>query len=377
VADNNGPGSDVHYGNGRRLNSFESGGFNVIGDGNATSNFIATGDLHSVTSAGLGALADNGGGTLTHLPGALSHPIDRVTGIPDLFDQTFPVLDQRGISRPQGTHSDSGSVEVLPPDVTPPTVTYPEKDVFVDTRSPVTVSGTISDNVTPPSGLILQAVIIDIGHAGAAGIDENTYRYFDPETGLWTDGSKTTPKFYGIQIEPDGTWSVTYDPADVNGSVSIWLRAFDAAENNWPADKDWQAIVVLHDDTKPTATLDPPFIIEDGIEFVSFQGTMTDNESPIRKGKIMAVWQRIGEPSFYWNGTGWVIYNEANPDLDILRQQTELLTVLANQTDWIFTVPKPGDTGFVIAVVQPENGSYGVADGVTAFIELAPLGGTG
>lgn len=53
----------------------------------------------------LGNLADNGGFTRTMLPGAGSAAID--TGSPTIF-----VIDQRGISRPQGAGMDIGSVEV-------------------------------------------------------------------------------------------------------------------------------------------------------------------------------------------------------------------------------------------------------------------------
>lgn len=61
---------------------------------------------------GLGALANNGGPTLTMLPQAGSPAID--AGL-DTTCSAAPVsgLDQRGVSRPQGTHCDIGAVEVL------------------------------------------------------------------------------------------------------------------------------------------------------------------------------------------------------------------------------------------------------------------------
>jgi hypothetical protein len=148
------------------------------------------------------------------------------------------------------------------------------------------------------------------------------------------------------------------------------LRAFDGSTNKWPADKSWQAIVVLHDPTKPTATADVPVIVGQGNNTIRFTGTMTDNESPIRKGKVIVAWQRNTQPTLYWNGTDWVIYNEEDPDIDILRQLTGLNSTLANQTNWEFEVPKPGDQGFVIAVVQPQNGSYQLATGVTTSMRL-------
>ena len=63
----------------------------------------------------LGPLADNGGATRTHLPGAGSPAIDAARGT------ECPLVDQRGVARPQGSFCDVGSVEVGP-DVTPPTL---------------------------------------------------------------------------------------------------------------------------------------------------------------------------------------------------------------------------------------------------------------
>jgi hypothetical protein len=54
----------------------------------------------------LGPLADNGGQTLTHAPLAGSPAIDMTSGCNGL------VLDQRSITRPQGTRCDVGAVEV-------------------------------------------------------------------------------------------------------------------------------------------------------------------------------------------------------------------------------------------------------------------------
>jgi predicted outer membrane repeat protein len=69
----------------------------------------------------LGALANNGGFTQTHLPGAGSAAIDNGTGV------NCPPTDQRGISRPQGLACDVGSVEVIASTPTPtPTVIFVE-----------------------------------------------------------------------------------------------------------------------------------------------------------------------------------------------------------------------------------------------------------
>ncbi len=91
-----------------------SGGYNIE-DGNSC-NFISANDLPNSDPL-LGPLANNGGLTPTHalLPGSLA--IDSAT--PDMCTS----IDQRGISRPQGTQCDRGAYEkdVLVPafDITP------------------------------------------------------------------------------------------------------------------------------------------------------------------------------------------------------------------------------------------------------------------
>jgi hypothetical protein len=82
-------------------NVLTSGGHNLVQDD--TCNPVAS-DLIGVDPL-LGSLADNGGPTQTHalLPG--SPAIDAGN------DAVAPATDQRGVARPQGTHSDIGSVE--------------------------------------------------------------------------------------------------------------------------------------------------------------------------------------------------------------------------------------------------------------------------
>ena len=50
----------------RRRNTFQSNGYNLIGTGNATGEFVEPGDQTGVTDPMLGPLADNGGPTMTH-----------------------------------------------------------------------------------------------------------------------------------------------------------------------------------------------------------------------------------------------------------------------------------------------------------------------
>jgi beta-glucanase (GH16 family) len=79
-------------------------GFNVISDGSCA----PVGTDQTFTDALLGALADNGGPTLTHalLPG--SPAIDAADA------GACPAIDQRGVVRPQGAGCDVGSFEYVP-----------------------------------------------------------------------------------------------------------------------------------------------------------------------------------------------------------------------------------------------------------------------
>jgi hypothetical protein len=81
-----------------------------------TCNFGDATDVASGPTPQLGALADNGGPTLTHLPAATSPLIDKipVSACPGIPDQGI-TTDQRGIARPQQSGCDIGSVEVAAP----------------------------------------------------------------------------------------------------------------------------------------------------------------------------------------------------------------------------------------------------------------------
>jgi hypothetical protein len=97
------------------------GGTNACGSGVPTSGgynrafgttcaLAGTGDQQNVDAL-LGPLQNNGGPTVTHLPGVGSPARDVIpAGTAGLCDGTLPT-DQRGVARPQGTHCDIGSVE--------------------------------------------------------------------------------------------------------------------------------------------------------------------------------------------------------------------------------------------------------------------------
>jgi hypothetical protein len=76
-------------------------GYNICSD--STASFSATGSLNNVDPL-LGPLADNGGPTPTML---------LLNGSPalDAVPVGFPLVDQRGVARPQGVAADIGAVE--------------------------------------------------------------------------------------------------------------------------------------------------------------------------------------------------------------------------------------------------------------------------
>ena len=89
--------------------TFTSGGYNMVSD--ASCGLAGTGDQTS-TDPLLGALADNGGPTLTHLPPTLGPGAGAIpAGTTGLCDGTI-ATDQRGTARPQGPGCDVGAVEV-------------------------------------------------------------------------------------------------------------------------------------------------------------------------------------------------------------------------------------------------------------------------
>jgi CSLREA domain-containing protein len=85
----------------------DSTGYNLDGDG--TCNLAGVGDQSNIGSPQLGALANNGGPTQTMLPLAVS----LANGAVPAAACTVLTTDQRGITRPQGTNCEAGSVEVV------------------------------------------------------------------------------------------------------------------------------------------------------------------------------------------------------------------------------------------------------------------------
>lgn len=92
----------------------QSDGFSLIEHYRSTRCTISGGAFVAADPL-LGVLQNNGGPTLTHLPGAGSPAIDAGNPANCIFGNADPIkLDQRGIERPQGARCDLGAVEVEP-----------------------------------------------------------------------------------------------------------------------------------------------------------------------------------------------------------------------------------------------------------------------
>lgn len=90
------------------VGAVSSGGYNMAEDASCTA-FTNTGDQQSANPL-LGALVDNGGPTVTYLPGVGS-PARDVIPNGSAGCGTSPAVDQRGMARPAGGACDRGSVE--------------------------------------------------------------------------------------------------------------------------------------------------------------------------------------------------------------------------------------------------------------------------
>jgi CSLREA domain-containing protein len=136
-------------------NSFDSNGYNLIGDGNATAAFNQPGDRTGIADPKLGPLADNGGPTSTHALLAGSLAIDAANPV-----CPPPATDQRGVERVQdgdgnGTpRCDIGSFERGP--------FLSVSDVVVREGNSGTTDATFTVTLSPPSG---QTVTVDYGTA--------------------------------------------------------------------------------------------------------------------------------------------------------------------------------------------------------------------
>lgn len=154
---------------------------------------------------GLGALANNGGTTMTHLPNAGSLVIDRGSNPAGLF------TDQRGMNRVDGVAADIGAVEVSSagapvasagPFANVIAVGGTIYDILVTYKDDVAVDSTTFGNndirVTGPNGFSAFAKFVSADAPGNGTPRVVTYR-LDAPGGMW-DGADAG--LYTVSLEP-------------------------------------------------------------------------------------------------------------------------------------------------------------------------------
>jgi large repetitive protein len=211
--------TDVDIVRGDGTNSFDSNGYNLIGDGNATSAFNQTGDqIIANNFPGLGPLADNGGPTQTHGLLAGSPAIDK--------GNTDPATDQRGEVRPfdepkiapaqGGDDSDIGSFEAQSVLNTAPQATDDTYATNEDTTLTVAAPGVLSNDTDPDTRDTLEAVLVS-GPSHTASFTLNTDDSFDyePSANYYGEDSFTYKARDASNAESDPvTVSLTINPVN-------------------------------------------------------------------------------------------------------------------------------------------------------------------
>ena len=134
-------------------------------DTDDTCGFTDATDTSNGADPALGVLADNGGPTQTMLPAAAS-PL--VEAIPSAACDTTHTTDQRGVSRPQGTHCDIGSVELVEPTAV--------EDVSVPVLAEFSFSPTSLDASTGPVDVTVTLRITD----DLSGFDDGRLYFMSP-----------------------------------------------------------------------------------------------------------------------------------------------------------------------------------------------------
>ena len=226
IAGNGASDADSVFGEGDGIGGFQSNGFNLVGSGNATGEFVESGDRANVTDAGLAPLAPNGGPAQT---------IALVPGSPAIDSgQTDLAFDGRGLPRPARGADDIGAFEVnnAQPTVSPFSVTLLEDgslafatsdfaSAFSDTEGETLTS--IRIETLPATGaLLFDGVPATVGQTiAAADIGKLT---FVPVANLNgpTSFLYNAPDLFGFAAQPA---TVTLNVTPVNDVPSFALIA--------------------------------------------------------------------------------------------------------------------------------------------------------
>ena len=170
---------------------FASQDYNLSSDDTCTTYLTEANDTYN-TPAALGALADNGGVTVTHLPLAGSPLIDTAVCQPDFF------IDQRDVVRPQNGLCDIGAVEIassttgptptplptntaVPSPTPPPTPTVPPPGAAAPAFNPIRLNGGVRPTIKLNVNHAYGGQQITVSGTGVNG--HNKVRIFSIEKG--------------------------------------------------------------------------------------------------------------------------------------------------------------------------------------------------
>jgi hypothetical protein len=196
----------------------------------------------------LGALADNGGPTETHLPAATSPVID--AGAPAFVPP--PVTDQRGSARVANGRIDMGSVEIAAAVTTPGTI-----QLTFSAASIGEAAGTVTITATRTGGSD-GAVSVTVNTANGTAVAPGDYASVIGALLTWADGD-TAPKSLNVTIVND-----TLDEPDEAFDVVLSSPTGGATLGS-PAN----AIITILDDDVPAQVAEVPTVGDVGLVFLT------------------------------------------------------------------------------------------------------------
>ncbi|PZF81772.1 right-handed parallel beta-helix repeat-containing protein [Jiangella anatolica] len=194
--------------------------------------FRGTRDRQNAETAGLDAVADNGGPTLTMAPRPDSLAVDG--GV-----SPCPTVDQRGVARPQSTECDSGAVEFDgpfgPPDSTPPDTAYVSGPVQ-DTETTSLFTFTGHDAVTPTDELLYECRLLEF-EPGEPPEPPDPTEPLDPE-----EMFAGCPNPWQVELVEDGVYLFEVRAIDRAGNVDPTpaSRSFELQPDGTPPNTVFQ-----------------------------------------------------------------------------------------------------------------------------------------
>ena len=259
-----------------------SGGYNLIGGGNAVARFNATGDQSGINDPQLGSLTNNGGPTPTRALLEGSPAIDagnpNIAATSDGFDQRGP-----GFARVQGGRIDIGAFERATAITPPPSGTLTA--VNDDYTLALVVAGE-----SQQTGVVLQSNgIFRIDAPGVLANDRN------PAGGAVTASAISRPEHGRFLLRGDGT--LFYLPNSGFTGVDEFSYVIRNGQNSSQA----RVRLTIVDQRAPEMRFDTPPNRATVKAVTRIAGRVRDRESGI-KG-VTLLWQRFD--GAYWNGSEW------------------------------------------------------------------------